>query len=124
GLGTLTSFEHMFDNREMLHSSALSSDFLESLGSAGTNAGLALGPAAGLVAGLPAGFGDQEALLAVPEALAGLFPEGGIRRGSTITVNGSSSLVLALLAEVSRKQGWCAEVGSPLFGSAAAAEFG
>jgi hypothetical protein len=69
------------------------------------------------------GAGTRE-LLPVPQALAELFPEGGLRRGSTITVSGSSSLVLALLAEVSQQQGWCAEVGSPLLGSAAAAEAG
>ncbi len=69
------------------------------------------------------GAGSKE-LLPVPQALAELFPEGGVRRGSTITVSGSSSLVLALLAEVSQHQGWCAEVGSPLLGSAAAAEAG
>jgi hypothetical protein len=63
-------------------------------------------------------------LLPVPQALAGLFPEGGLRRGSTITVSGSSSLVLALLAAVSQKPGWCAEVGSPLLGSVAAVEAG
>jgi hypothetical protein len=63
-------------------------------------------------------------LLPVPQALAELFPERGVRRGSTITVSGSSSLVLALLAEVSQHQGWCAEVGLPLLGSAAAAEAG
>jgi hypothetical protein len=67
--------------------------------------------------------GSKE-LLPVPQALAELFPERGVRRGSTITVSGSSSLVLALLAEVSQHQGWCAEVGSPLLGSAAAAEAG
>jgi hypothetical protein len=67
---------------------------------------------------------DSLELLPVPQALAELFPEGGVRRGSTITVSGSSSLVLALLAEVSQQQGWCAEVGSPLLGSAAAAEAG
>jgi hypothetical protein len=102
----LTSFEHMFDTEEMLRSAAssleaLSPDLLEQLRGAGT----------------------QE-LLPVPQALAELFPEGGLRRGSTITVSGSSSLVLALLAEVSQQQGWCAEVGSPLLGSAAAAEAG
>ena len=69
------------------------------------------------------GTGSKD-LLPVPQALAELFPEGGVRRGSTITVSGSSSLVLALLAEVSQHQGWCAEVGSPLLGSAAAAEAG
>ena len=63
-------------------------------------------------------------LLPVPQALTGLFPEGGLRRGSTITVSGSSSLVLALLAAVSQESGWCAEVGSPLLGSAAAVEAG
>jgi hypothetical protein len=69
------------------------------------------------------GAGDAE-LLPVPPALAGLFPYGGLRRGSTITVSGSSSLVLALLAAVSQESGWCAEVGSPLLGSAAAVEAG
>jgi hypothetical protein len=63
-------------------------------------------------------------LLPVPDALARLFPEGGLRRGWTITARGSSSLILALLAAVSKRPGWCAEVGSPLLGSAAAAEAG
>jgi hypothetical protein len=63
-------------------------------------------------------------LLPVPDALDGLFPEGGLRRGWTITARGSSSLILALLAAVSKRPGWCAEVGSPLLGSAAAAEAG
>ena len=86
----------------MLHAAALSPDLLERLGSTAVPQGL----------------------LAVPAALAGLFPEGGMRKGSTITVSGSSSLVLALLAKVSQQQGWCAEVGSPLIGSAAAVEIG
>jgi hypothetical protein len=107
----LTAFEHMFDTQGMLRSATsaleapslkvLSPDLLEQL----------------------RGAGSKE-LLPVPQALAELFPEGGVRRGSTITVSGSSSLVLALLAEVSQHQGWCAEVGSPLLGSAAAAEAG
>jgi hypothetical protein len=102
----LTAFEHMFDTQGMLRSAAsslegLSPDLLEQLRAAGS-----------------------KELLPVPQALAELFPEGGVRRGSTITVSGSSSLVLALLAEVSQHQGWCAEVGSPLLGSAAAAEAG
>jgi hypothetical protein len=69
------------------------------------------------------GTGSSE-LLPVPQALAGLFPEGGLRRGSTVTVSGSSSLVLALLGAVSQKPSWCAEVGSPLLGSVAAVEAG
>jgi hypothetical protein len=61
--------------------------------------------------------------LPLPEALGGLFPSG-LRRGWTLTVDGSSSLILALLAPTSKRQGWCAEVGSPLLGSTAAAEAG
>ena len=101
----------MFDTQEMLRSAAssleasslgvLAPDLLEQFRRAGS-----------------------KDLLPVPQALAELFPERGVRRGSTITVSGSSSLVLALLAEVSQHQGWCAEVGSPLLGSAAAAEAG
>lgn len=63
-------------------------------------------------------------VLPVPDALAELFPDGGLRRGSTVTVSGSPSLVLALVAGTSRHTGWCAEVGSPLLGSAAALEAG
>jgi len=111
----LTSFEHMFDTQGMLRSAASA---LEAF-SPGVSPG-ALSP--DLLEQLR-GAGSKE-LLPVPQALAELFPEGGVRRGSTITVSGSSSLVLALLAEVSQHQGWCAEVGSPLLGSAAAAEAG
>jgi hypothetical protein len=76
--------------------------------------------------------GAGNPVLAVPTPLVPLFPGGGLRRGSTLTVRGSSSLVLALVAAVSRgmvsggtvSAGWCAEVGSPLLGSAAAAEAG
>jgi hypothetical protein len=63
-------------------------------------------------------------VLPVPPALAALFPGGGLRRGSTITISRSPSLVLALVAHVSKRPGWCAEVGSPLLGSAAAVEVG
>jgi hypothetical protein len=102
----LTVFEHMFDTLGMLASAArsletLAPDLLEQL----------------------RGTGSSE-LLPVPQALAGLFPEGGLRRGSTVTVSGSSSLVLALLGAVSQKPSWCAEVGSPLLGSVAAVEAG
>jgi hypothetical protein len=103
----------MFDTEEMLHSAALPQEILDHVRFATTGGrGLAAGPAADGV------------LLEVPEALAELFPEGGLRRGWTITVSGSSSLVLALVAQASKQPGWCAEVGSPLLGSAAAAEAG
>ena len=69
----------------------------------------------------------DDAVLPVPPALTSLFPRGGLPRGSTVCVHRSSSLVLALVAQVSCSAGgstWCAEVGSPLLGSAAAAEAG
>lgn len=89
----------------MLHAAALSPDLLERVG----------------VTTLSRASAD---VLPVPSALASLFPDGGVRRGSTITVSGSPSLVLALTAQVSKNPGWCAEVGSPLLGSAAAVEAG
>ena len=63
-------------------------------------------------------------MLPVAPALAGLFPEGGIRRGSTIRVPSSPSLVMALIAEPSARGIWSAIVGLPDFGLVAAAEAG
>ena len=42
-------------------------------------------------------------VLPVAPALARLFPEGGVRRGSTIRVPGSPALVMALLAQPSAR---------------------
>jgi hypothetical protein len=69
---------------------------------------------------------DLEAAEALPVAapLAGLLPWGGLRRGSTVAVGGSTSLVLAVLAEASRAGSWCALVGLPGLGVQAAAEAG
>jgi hypothetical protein len=62
-------------------------------------------------------------LPALPE-LAGLFPAAGLRRGSTVAVLGSTSLLLALLAGATAKGAWAAVVGVPALGLAAASEFG
>lgn len=86
--------------------------------------------AAGLVrpASEPPGI---DRVLPVPAALTGLLPGRGLRRGSTINVLphrsarlGATSLLLALLAEVSRAGLWCAVVGVPALGAGAAAELG
>ncbi|MDS0134666.1 hypothetical protein [Amycolatopsis sp. CM201R] len=61
--------------------------------------------------------------LPVAPALAGLLP-GGLRRGSTVAVGGSTALVLALLAEATREGSWAAITGMPAVGVAAAAELG
>ncbi len=56
-------------------------------------------------------------------ALAKLVP-GGLRRGSTMSVAGSTALVLALLAEATREGSWATITGMPDVGVAAAAELG
>lgn len=57
-------------------------------------------------------------------ALAPLLPTGELRRGSTVSVAGSTALVLALLAGPSAAGAWCAVVGVPTLGARAADEFG
>ena len=66
--------------------------------------------------------GDER--LPVVDALARLLPGGGLRRGSTITVTGSTSLALALLVAATAERSWCAAAGLPALGLAAAAEMG
>ncbi len=72
---------------------------------------------------------DQRGL-GVVDALGALFPGGGLRRGSTVTVDGTApgsgatSLLLSLLAGPSGEGAWCAVVGLPELGLAAAAEIG
>ncbi|MFJ1762031.1 hypothetical protein ACIOD2_17030 [Amycolatopsis sp. NPDC088138] len=63
-------------------------------------------------------------VLPVAPALAGLLPGAGLRRGTTVAVHGSSSLLLALLAEATAAGSWAAVVGLPSLGLAAAAEYG
>jgi hypothetical protein len=63
-------------------------------------------------------------VLPVTLALAGLFPDGGVHRGSTIRVPSSLSMVMALLAEPSRRGVWSEVVGLPNFGLVAAHEAG
>src|SRR6185369_12669246 len=56
-------------------------------------------------------------------ALVNLVP-GGLRRGSTISVTGSTALILALLSEATQQGSWAAITGMPEVGVAAAAELG
>jgi hypothetical protein len=65
-----------------------------------------------------------ENTLPVLSPLAPLLPGGGLRRGSTMAVHGSASLLLALLAGASRSGAWTAVVGVPTLGMVAAAEAG
>ncbi|MCI0685770.1 MAG: hypothetical protein L0Y54_00830 [Sporichthyaceae bacterium] len=64
------------------------------------------------------------AALPLLQGLTGLIPEGGLRRGSTVAVEGTTSLALALLAGPAQAGSWCAVVGAPELGLLAAAEYG
>ncbi len=66
--------------------------------------------------------GEQR--LPVLAALEPLLAAGGLRRGSVVVVEGSSSLALALAAAASAAGSWCAAVGRPALGLVAAAELG
>lgn len=66
-------------------------------------------------------------MLGVPAAAADIFTEGGIRRGSTISIassGGGVSLALAIAGEVTGHGGWAAAVGLPSIGLVAAVELG
>jgi hypothetical protein len=61
--------------------------------------------------------------LPVAPALGAVLP-GGLRRGSTVSVSGSVSLLLALLGAASAGGAWCALVGFPRISAEAAREYG
>ena len=61
--------------------------------------------------------------LPVTPALRGVLPDG-LRRGSTVSVSGSLSLLLALLAGASADGAWCALVGFPTISAEAAVHHG
>jgi hypothetical protein len=61
--------------------------------------------------------------LPVAPALATILPDG-LRRGSTASVTGSVSLLLALLGAASADGAWCALVGFPRISAEAAGEYG
>ncbi len=60
----------------------------------------------------------------VHPALAALLPGGGLPSGGVLTVQGSTSLLLGLLATTSRDGAWVAFVGAPAVGMLAAADAG
>lgn len=63
-------------------------------------------------------------VLPVAQHLGRLLPSGGLDRGSTVVVQGSTSLVLALLVEASRAGSWVVVVGLPEVGVLAAHHLG
>jgi hypothetical protein len=85
---------------------------LATLGAVGVASDLAMAP------------DDRSRMLPVHQALVGLLPWGGLRRGSTVAVRGSTSLLFALLAQATETGSWAALVGMPNLGLRAAAELG
>jgi hypothetical protein len=65
-----------------------------------------------------------ERTLPVIDAVRPLLPGGGLRRGATVAITGSTAVLLAVLAGPSAAGSWCAAVGLPWLGLAAAAELG
>ena len=62
-------------------------------------------------------------VLPLAPALNELLPTG-LRRGQVVAVEGSTSLVLAMVAEASREGSWAAMIGMPAVGVVAAARRG
>lgn len=61
--------------------------------------------------------------LPVASGLSAVLPDG-LRRGSTVSVSGSLSLLFALLGTASADGAWCALVGFPRISAEAAREYG
>ncbi|MCP2261560.1 hypothetical protein LX15_005286 [Streptoalloteichus tenebrarius] len=76
--------------------------------------------------GVAVASGDRltRRMLPVRAELAAVLPWGGLRRGSTVAVRGSTALLLATLAEATAAGSWAAVVGLPGLGVLAAAEAG
>ena len=68
----------------------------------------------------------HEQVLPVLEPLRALLPDGGLRRGSSVAVDGpaATSLALALAAGPSTSGSWVATVAMPSLGLVAASELG
>jgi hypothetical protein len=80
--------------------------------------------AVGVASDLATAPDDRSRMLPVHQALVDLFPWGGLRRGVTVAVRGSTSLLFALLAQATETGSWAALVGMPNLGLRAAAELG
>lgn len=63
-------------------------------------------------------------LVATHPAIAGLLPGGGLKQGTTYSVDHSATLIMAMLAGPSTSGAWCGVVGMPEFGAEAAGRFG
>jgi hypothetical protein len=90
----------------------------------GAASSLAASGAVGVASDLASAPDDRARMLPVHPVLADLFPWGGLRRGITVSVRGSTSLLFSLLAPPTDTGSWAALVGLPDLGLRAAAELG
>jgi hypothetical protein len=90
----------------------------------GAVSSLATFGAVGVASDLATTPDDRARMLPVHPAVAGLLPRGGLRRGGTVAVLGSTSLLFALLARATETGSWAAVVGMSNLGLKAAAELG
>src|SRR5690625_220313 len=63
-------------------------------------------------------------VLPVVDQLSSLLPAGGLQCGTVTVLEGSTSLLLSLIARATQEGAWCAIVGFPTIGTLAAAENG
>lgn len=63
-------------------------------------------------------------MLPVPPPLADLLPRGGLTRGTVVSIDGTASVLIGLLATVTAGGGHTAVIGMPKLGLLAAAEQG
>ncbi|NUS43054.1 MAG: hypothetical protein HOQ24_05115 [Mycobacteriaceae bacterium] len=81
-------------------------------------------PETGVVGAAELERAAADRLLPVCAEMAGLFPRGGMRRGSTVAVRGSTAVLLKLLAAATANGSWAAVVGMSGLGLLAASELG
>ncbi|MFC8044927.1 hypothetical protein [Nocardia sp. NPDC057353] len=73
---------------------------------------------------VPGAAAARTPVLAVPAALAPIFPDGGLAKGSTVAYTGTSTVLLGLLAAVTADGAWAALVGGGRRGLLAFHEMG
>lgn len=66
----------------------------------------------------------DERALPTTEPLRPLLPDGGLRKGGSYAVHGSTALGVSLLAAASNSGAWCGVIGVPELGIEAAATLG
>ncbi|MDI9914705.1 hypothetical protein [Rhodococcus sp. IEGM 1379] len=78
----------------------------------------------GASVGVPVDRAAKAGILPVPAGIAELLPQGGLVRGTVVSVEGAASLLVGLMASVTASGGHVAVIGQPRLGVLAAYEMG